>query len=883
MLVPALPQSRWVTSSRRCTYRVQLRPGFGFREAAGIVGYLARLGVSHLYTSPYLAAAPGSTHGYDIVDHRRVNEELGGDEGHELLRERLRDAGLGQLVDIVPNHMAIDRPENEWWWDVLENGRSSRYASYFDVDWDPPESKLRDTVLLPVLSDHYGRILESGELRVERDGRTFRIRYGDRTYPCSPKTLDRILADAGLDDLALDAASLPSSEHDDEASIADRHDRKERLAREIGRRCASDPDIARELDAAVERLNADHEALDDLLSRQNYRLAYWRVASQELDYRRFFDITDLVALRLEREHVFRATHGLVLDWAREGRIDGIRVDHPDGLRDPEEYLERLAAGAPRAWLVAEKILGADETLPESWPIAGTTGYDFCALASGLFVDPAGEAPLTELYAEVTGERRAYGEILYEAKHDVMRTSLAADLERLTVFFVRICEGRRRYRDYTRADLRAVLRETVACFPVYRSYVRAERGIVRPADEAVTLEAIAEARRRRPALDGELFELLRDILLLRITGPNETGLVMRLQQFTAPVMAKGAEDTAFYRYSRLVALNEVGGDPGRFGTTLAAFHDHNARIQARWPETLLETSTHDTKRAEDVRIRIALLSQDPRGWAEAVRRWRSLTRRHWVGVLPDGEMEYLLYQTLVGAHPLPLDRAVAYMEKAMREAKRRTSWARPDEAYESTVRVFVEGALRDDAFVADLAVFADGLVAPAREASLALTLLKLTSPGIPDLYQGSELWDLSLLDPDNRRPVDFIARERLLADVERMDAAEALARAGEGAPKLFLVKRALDLRARRDAAFAGAYLPLCAKGRRADDVVAYSRGDEVVAVAPRSTLGRGAWADTRLPLPAGAWRDVLSRREVRGGEVALDDLVEAFPVALLERV
>ncbi len=882
MLVRALPHSRWVTFSRRCTYRVQLRPGFGFREAAGIVGYLARLGVSHLYTSPYLAAAPGSTHGYDVVDHRRVNEELGGDEGHEALRERLRDAGLAQLVDIVPNHMAIDRPENEWWWDVLENGRSSRYASYFDVDWDPPESKLRDTVLLPVLSDHYGRILESGALRVERDGHTFRIRYGDRTYPCSPKTLDRILADAGLDDLALDAASLPSSEQDDEASIADRHERKELLAREIGQRCESDPDIARELDAAVERLNADHEALDDLLSRQNYRLAYWRVASQELDYRRFFDITDLVALRLEREHVFRATHELVLDWAREGRIDGIRVDHPDGLRDPEEYFERLAAGAPRAWLVGEKILQADETLPESWPIAGTTGYDFCALASGLFVDPAGESPLTELYAEVTGERRPYREVLYEAKHDVMRTSLAADLERLTVFFVRICEGRRRYRDYTRPDLRAVLRETVACFPVYRSYVRAENSVVRPADEAVIEEAIAEARTRRSDLDGELFELLRDILLLRIAGPNEAGLVMRLQQFMSPVMAKGAEDTAFYRYSRLVALNEVGGEPGRFGTTLAAFHRHNARIQARWPETLLETSTHDTKRAEDVRLRIALLSQDPAGWAEAVRRWQALTQHHRMDALPDGETEYLLYQTLVGAYPLSEERALAYMEKAMREAKRRTSWVQPDEVYESAVRVFVEGALRDTAFTEDLGAFAERLVAPAREASLALTLLKLTSPGIPDLYQGSELWDLSLLDPDNRRPVDFVARERLLAEVERMGPADALARTDEGATKLFLIRRALALRARRDAAFAGAYRPLCAAGRRGDDVVAYARGDEVVAVAPRFTLDRGDWGDTRLPLPAGRWRDVLSGRETDGGEARLDELVSAFPVALLER-
>ena len=866
--------------SRRCTYRVQLRPGFGFREAAGILGYLARLGVTHLYTSPYLAAAPGSAHGYDVVDHRRVNDELGGDKAHVELRERLAELGLGQVVDVVPNHMAIANG-NAWWWDVLENGRSSRYASYFDVDWDPPESKLRDTVLLPVLGDHYGRVLEAGGLRLEREGGRFRVRYGEQTYPCSPKTIDRILAEAGLDDLAVEAADLPSSEQDDEASIAERHERKERLAREIEDRCA-DPEVAREVDAAVARVNADHDTLDDLMLRQNYRLAYWRVASQELDYRRFFDITDLVALRVEREHVFRDTHDVVLGWARDGAIDGIRVDHPDGLRDPEEYFGRVAAAAPEAWLLAEKILQRTETLPASWPVHGTTGYEFGALASGLFVERSAEPTFTALYAEFSGERRPYAEVLYEAKHEVMRGSLAADLERLTVFFVRICEGRRRYRDHTRADLREVLREAAACFPVYRSYVRAERGLIAAEDATVIEEAIGEARVRRPDLDPSLFGLLREILLLRITGPNETGLVMRFQQFTAPVMAKGAEDTAFYRYSRLVALNEVGGEPGRFGTTLSEFHEHNALVQTRWPATLLATSTHDTKRSEDVRLRIALLSQVPGEWADAVRRWRAMAERYRRDDAPDGETEYLLYQTLVGAHPLPLDRALGYVEKATREAKRRTSWSRPDEAYESRVRAFVEGVVRDPAIQADLAAFAGRIAGPARDASLALTLLKLTSPGIPDLYQGTEVWDLSLVDPDNRRPVDFAARERLLAEVTDADAAAVLARSDEGAPKLFLIARALALRARRETAFAGPYQPLCATGQRGDDVVAYARGDEVVAVAPRATLDRGPWGDTRVPVPEGTWRDVLTGRVARGRELAMSDLLAGFPVALLER-
>ena len=870
-----------MAASRRCTYRVQLRPGFGFREAAGIAGYLARLGVSHLYTSPYLAAAPGSSHGYDVVDHGRVNPELGGEEAHEALRSKLADSGLSQVVDVVPNHMAIGSG-NAWWWDVLENGRSSRYASYFDVDWDPPESKLRDTVLLPVLGDHYGRVLGSGGLRLERDGGRFLVRHGEQTYPCSPKTIDRLLAEAGLDDLAIEAADLPSSEQDDQASIAERHERKERLATEIETRCAADPDLARELDAAVARVNADPDALDDLLLRQNYRLAFWRVASQELDYRRFFDITDLVALRVEREHVFRDTHALVLEWARSGRIDGIRVDHPDGLRDPQEYFERVADAAPGAWLLAEKILQLDERLPGTWPVAGTTGYEFGALASGLFVERGAETALTALYAEITGERRPYADVLYEAKHDVMRGSLAADLERLTVFFVRICGARRQYRDHTRADLREVLRETVACFPAYRSYVRAEHEAISGADARAIEAATLQARSRRPELDPDLFDLLRDILLLRITGPNETGLVMRLQQFTAPVMAKGAEDTAFYRYSRLVALNEVGGEPGHFGTTLSELHDHNQRVQAEWPGTLLATSTHDTKRSEDVRLRIALLSQDVGGWAAAVRRWRTLTARHRVGDLPDGETEYLLYQTLVGAYPLPVDRALAYMEKATREAKRRTSWDRPDESYEAAIRAFVEGVLGDPAFTDDLAAFARRLVPPSREASLALVLLKLTSPGIPDLYQGTELWDLSLVDPDNRRPVDFAAREALLAELDTLRPADVLARSGEGLPKLFLIARALALRARREAAFAGAYRPICATGPRGDDVIAYARGDEVIAVAPCRMLERGPWEATLLPIPQGRWRDVLTGAAVAGGETPVAGLLEGFPVALLER-
>lgn len=870
-----------MTSQARCTYRVQLRPGWGFRDAAAIAGYLSRLGVSHLYTSPYLAAAAGSSHGYDVVDHTRVNPELGGDDGHAALRAALRENGLAQLVDVVPNHMAIARRENLWWWDVLENGRSSRYASYFDVDWDPPERKLRDTVLLPVLDDHYGRVLEDGRLTVEREGGRFLLRYGESRFPLSPRSADGLLAAAGLRDLAAEAATLPLSNADDEASVADRHARKERLAAEIERR-ATDAAVAAALDRQVAGINADPDALDGLLARQNYRLAYWRVASQELAYRRFFDINDLVGLRVEREHVFDATHGLVLAWARAGEIDGIRVDHPDGLREPEAYFARLRSAAPAVWLLGEKILHPAEELPGDWPVDGTTGYDFAALAGGLFVDPRSEDRLTDLYAEISGESRPYSEVLYQAKHDVMSDTLAADLERLTVFFVRICEERRRFRDYTRAQLRDALRETVACFPVYRSYVRAEAAIVSEWDRRAICEAVDRARLRRPDLDPELFDLLRDIWLLRITGPNESGLVMRLQQYTAPVMAKGAEDTAFYRYSRLVALNEVGGDPGIFGTTLERFHEHNVRIAERWPRTLLATSTHDTKRSADVRARLALLSQDPSAWTAAVRRWHALAAPHREGDLPDGEMEYLLYQTLVGAYPVSAARAQAYLEKASREAKRFTSWSRPDTGYERALRGFVAGVMSDGQLYGEVSAFARSLVIPGWILSLALTLLKMSAPGVPDLYQGDELWDLSLVDPDNRRDVDFGMRERLLAEATGATAGAALARPAEGLPKLFLIRRALELRSRRPAAFEGGYEPLLATGRRDGEVVAYARGGEVVVVAPRFVLGRGAWQDTRVPLPPGTWRDVLTGASVEGGPASAATLLAGFPVALLER-
>ena len=873
----------------RATYRLQLHAGFGFESAAARVEYLDRLGISHLYTSPVLQAAPGSTHGYDVVDHAKVNRELGGEEGFARLAATLRERGLGQLLDIVPNHMAIVTPHNRWWWDVLENGPSSRYAGYFDVDWDPPEAKLRNTVLLPVLEDQYGRVLEKGLLAVARTDGTFTVRYHDHEWPVAPHSIDALLAGAaeraGSDELSFiaDAYSrLALSTATDVAAIRRRHRHKEVLRQQLARLCREQPDVGAAVDAEVARANADPEALDGLLERQNYRVAFWRTAAGDLGYRRFFDVNTLVGLRVEVERVFFDTHHLVLGWLDDGTVDGLRIDHPDGLRDPAAYLHRLRSARPGVWVVVEKVLEPGESLPESWPVEGTTGYDFMWRASSLFVDPEGERPLTDLYAELTGEPVDYAEVLRVQKHRVLREVLGSDVNRLTALLLEVCERHRNYRDHTRHELHEVLRELIACFPVYRTYVSLEAESVSAQDERYVAEAINVVQARRPEFDQRLLAFLRDLLLRRVPGDRETELVLRFQQVTGPAMAKGAEDTTFYCYNRLVSLNEVGGNPGRFGLSPREFHEAARAAQWKWPRGLLATSTHDSKRSEDVRARLGLLSEVPREWARAVRGWFD---RYWGEEVADRNLEYLFYQTLVGAWPIETARIKAYMEKAAREAKSRTSWTAPQTPYEAALQAFVEAVLADEEFRREL----DGFVAALREAgqvvSLAQVLLKLTCPGVPDVYQGTELWDLSLVDPDNRRPVDFALRQRLLRELEGMRVDAVTARTDEGLPKLWLITRALGLRRRRPQPFSphGTYVPIEAQGPAADHVLAFSRGGEVVTVVPRLLLRLGGqWRDTRVPLPEGTWRNELTDEDVPGGAVPAARLFARFPVALLSR-
>ncbi len=874
------------------TYRLQLHAKFGFEDAAKIADYLHQLGVSHVYCSPYLQAAPGSNHGYDVVDHHKVNEELGGSEAHGKFCKRLGECHLGQVLDIVPNHMAISGRRNRLWWDVLENGPSSRYAPYFDIDWNVPDETIRNKTLVPTLGDHYGRVLSRGEIKVERKGGEFVVKYFENEYPAAPKSLPIILSEAavktGSDYLAFLSHSLdvlPRPTATDPVSLAQRHRDKELIRVLLGRLFSEVPFIAEAVDAVLKELNGNIDKLDQFLERQNFRLAFWRAAEQDLVYRRFFDVNTLVGLRMENPQVFADTHAVILNWLREGVLDGIRVDHPDGLLDPREYFERLRKEAPDVWILGEKILEPGEKLRREWPIDGTTGYDYLNEVSGLFVDAAQEAEISRIYHEFTGAPTDYPAICRDKKHRVLRDLLGSDVNRLTTLLLDICKLHRDQRDYTRHDVIRAIREAVACFPVYRTYVLPERNEITSDDEHYVTEAIESAKRHRREIEADLFDFMRDILLLKVRGPLESEFVMRFQQFTGPAMAKGVEDTAFYNYNRLVSLNEVGGDPGRFGIAPEEFHKYCTETQGSFPNTMLGSSTHDTKRSEDVRARINLLSEIPEQWEAALKRWSEMNAGLKAHGAPDPNTEYFLYQTLIGAWPIDARRLLPYIEKAAREAKSQTTWLSPDKAFEEGVKHFVEGLYGSQSFQQELQDFVRPLIEPGRINSLAQLLLKLTSPGIPDTYQGCELWDLSLVDPDNRRPVDYEKRRQLLAELPTLGAKQIWDRCDEGLPKLWTTYRTLHLRRNRPECFGpeAAYTPIFAEGTKAEHLVGYARGKDVMVLVPRLVMKlAGNWEDTTVMVPVGTWRNQLTDLIVSGGKQRLENIFAGFPIALLTR-
>lgn len=873
------------------TYRIQLRPEFGFTAASEQVAYLARLGVSHLYASPYLQAAKGSAHGYDVVDPGQVNAELGGMLGRQELCDALSRHGLKQVLDIVPNHMAIRGGRNAWWWDVLENGPSSRYAGYFDVEWLAAQT---ERVLLPILGDQYGVELEAGNISLHREGGNFAVRYFEHENPLAPRSVGHLLAPVAAAlgsaelEFTVDAlCELPSPNAPDSESRARRHRDKQVLQRMLSRLCER-PEIAGAIDEHLNKVNASPDALHEVLERQTYRLAYWRIGNQELDYRRFFDIDSLVGLRVEDPEVFEATHALVVQWLADGSVDGLRMDHVDGLYDPKQYLGRLRSYAPEAWLLVEKILEEGEALPD-WPVAGTTGYDFLNQVQWLLSDPEGEAPLTRFYTQLLGrdEPEDYAALVADCKRQVLQEALASDVRRLTARLAAICQRHRRHRDYSRAELEVALVELCIGFPVYRSYVT-RAGEATEQDRHVQREACERARANNPHLDPRSIDFLQSLLLLELPGEEELEFVLRLQQLTGPAMAKGVEDTAFYRYNRLVAFNEVGGDPAIFSIDAEHFHECMRRRHAETPLALNATSTHDTKRSEDVRARLLVLTEIPQRWRETLRYW--LRRVEEAGAAgddaPEPRTRYALWQNLIGAWPVSRERMGEYMQKAVREAKLHSSWHSPNEAYEAAIARYLDCIYADAGLCSEIEQFVDSISLASHANSLAQLVLKLTCPGVPDIYQGTELWDFSLVDPDNRRPVDFAQRERLSSGLEGRSPEELWASRHDGAVKLHVIQRALALRRRRADAFGarGAYRALTAEGPRAQRLVAFDRGPDVVVAVSRWWAKHGDdFSATSLQLAAGTWKNVLlNQTSLLRGQVPLDALFGPLPVCILER-
>jgi len=1055
--VERLLKDRWCRP--RATYRLQFHPQhLTFREAAAVVPYLAELGISHVYASPCRKARAGSPHGYAIVDYNALNPELGTEDDYRAMAAAIHAQAMGQIQDIVPNHMCIESDGNPWWNDVLENGPGSPYAAYFDIEWKPVKEELENKILLPVLAGQYGEVLESGDLRLEYGAGTFFLRTPGRALPLDPKTFGMILgrglaefaaAFAGdpqdrleLESILTALEHLPDRNDTAAARTAERQREKEIIKGRLRALTERSAEIAGFVAERVREVNGtagdsrSFDLLDRLLGAQVYRLSHWRTASDEINYRRFFDVNGLAAVCTERPEVFTETHKLVFDLLVCGDIDGLRIDHVDGLFDPMEYLWRLQWGfirrlgrsafdrmedqgqgpgagtgspsentrhdrwkeveplflqavtqriglvplamvfpetlqtldpagqgpgqnasrptndarpdvappphrVPPLYVIVEKILGPEEPLPYDWPVAGTTGYDFLNTVGGLFVDPAGLKELTRNYCCFTGQDPDFREVAYETKRLILRVAMASELQGLAHRLNRLSERHRRTRDFTLNTLRIALREILACFPVYRTYLG--KGVIPDRDRQFIQRAVGRAKRRNPARTSAAFDFIRDVLLMeQPPGLDEAGrherevFVGRFQQVTSPVIAKGIEDTAFYRYFPLSSLNEVGGGPDAGMTPLARFHAENAARLREYPYTLTCTTTHDTKRSEDVRARIGVLSEIPKLWRTAVSRWARLNRPLRTEIdgspAPSSNDEYLFYQTLVGVWPLePPDgqavlrlseRLQTYMEKATREAKVHTSWINPVADYDAAVRQFVASALEvsRNRFLADFRAFHEHVVDWGLYTALSQVVLKLMSPGVSDIYQGQEHWDFSLVDPDNRRPVDFAVRREMLADLRaalgRGDAAR-LQLAGQLAHnprdprlKLLITWQLLQLRRRWAGLLqSGAYVPLSAEGSKAEHVCALAwRGSTdsgvpppvAIVVVPRllagltpapypsqppPPLGPNVWDDTRLvahDLEFPPMRNVLTGESysLSGPSMMLGELLAHFPVAVL---
>jgi (1->4)-alpha-D-glucan 1-alpha-D-glucosylmutase len=971
------------------TYRLQFSREFRFVDARNLVPYLRALGISHCYASPLLKARGGSTHGYDITDHNTLNPEIGTEQEFRALVSELHANGMALILDTVPNHMGVGHGDNPWWQDVLQNGRSSAYADFFDIDWEPLKPELRNKLLFPVLGGPYGVELERGHLRLKFDG-SFFVQYYDKRMPVDPQTMPLIFEPLG--DLRYQTMEIPEGERSElENIIFELRQLPPNWSTEpqpVNRRRADAPVLLQRLrqlaensapvrsliEEALAALNGEpgiprsFDSLHRLLDAQAYRLAHWLVSGEEINYRRFFDVNDLVGLRMENPRVFAATHQLLRRLLADGSIAGLRIDHPDGLLNPPQYFIRLqmlyaasqcCGPEPRGkvaengieeevqtlfgqhewmlrqaplYVVLEKILEPGEHLPP-WPVDGTVGYGFTNLLNGILIDSRNRRSFTRIYERFIGGPVDPDMVIYDAKNLAMNTALASEVAVLTNLLDDISTADRHARDFTVKSLATAIRETIACFPVYRTYVD-ERGNVSERDRAYINSAIARAKRRNEAMSASIFDFLRNILLLQGSAPDTDGeqyrkwlyFVLKFQQLSGPVMAKGLEDTACYVYNRLVSVNEVGGSPREFGFPVDEFHRGNVERAEKWPHAMLLTSSHDTKRSEDVRARLNVLSEMPGDWSAAVMRWRRLNHPKKVTisdgrVVPDGNEEYLLYQALVGIWPfaavLPDDftsRIQRYMNKAVHEAKVNLSYVNDNPEYVAALNEFIDGILapgsagkrnpfpqRMEEFVRTVAYF--GAIN-----SLAQLLLKITSPGIPDFYQGNELWELRLVDPDNRHRVDFDLRRQFLEELlprvrqdQRVElCSDLLANYQDGRIKMFVTLQSLNFRREHAELFrAGSYIPLSTSNEKQEHLVAFARAyeDRVAVVAvPRFsyTLMRGriqpsigeAWGNAALQLPA----ETMGMRLVNvftgeiipanGRALPCRDLFAHFPVALL---
>lgn len=943
------------------TYRLQMHEKFTFADAEAIVPYLRKLGITDMYVSPIFEARPHSMHGYDVTRHDRLNPELGGETGFAALAASLREGKMGLLLDTVPNHMGVGNA-SVWWQDVLENGRASEFSGYFDIDWEPLKPEMRNRLLLPILGGQYGEVLESKQLQVKfEDGRAL-IAYYDHLQPIAPRTLPMVFpperdAEWGIPPefraLLGELSTLPLHESTDPAQVAERQARLRELKPRLHAALES-ASLAPVLAKAAEAVNGregdarSFDALHALLEVQPYRLAYWRTSSEQINYRRFFDVNDLVGLRMENPEVFARTHTLIRRLLAQGSVTGLRIDHCDGMFNPRVYLERLQllftaakcygaqerddeatpSGIERSvvdvarghnwetgklplYCVVEKILEPGETLPRVWAVQGTSGYDFVHFANQFFIQPKNKSRFDEIYAEFIGGRVSPSQIVYEAKRNVMLSSLSSETQVLGRLLSRLASGNRRVRDFTDALLETAIRETIACFPIYRTYID-ERGQYTEEDKRTIRTAVRLAKRRNPTVDASAFDYLQRVLLLESRPENdedELYFALKFQQLTGPVMAKGVEDTSFYVYFRFLSSNEVGSAMDAFGLKPETLHKANAERLKHTPHAMLTTSTHDTKRSEDVRNRLNVLSEMPDAWAAQAVRWAQLNAVHKTTledgtVAPDANEEYLIYQTIVGAWPWAAEhragfaeRMKEYLAKALSEGKVNLSWVNPRPEYTEAVQSFTDRILGSREFVDELNTLLEPVRLHGAVNSLAQMVLKATSPGVPDFYQGTDLWDLSLVDPDNRRPVDYAHRVQALAALAALPETEAirevLGTLEDGRVKLLTMQKTLAARNAHRATFDdGAYTPI--EVSDADHAFAYLRGDDVLVVIPRFTytltggkaampLG-SAWGDLRVSAPSGTWRDAFTGKNLEASSdgLGLAEVFGEFPVAVLVR-